>query len=159
MTGRSGYQKFRVGYFRFLKFRVFKITTRNSLKIFKTRKFGYPTFRVRVPNYQLCKPSGVFFSHLPGLPGTASAAPDQKRRPRRARAPTWRRIVRDAHDHLRPRPEAEACGGGVVGGRDEGDLRAGAQAAGRDRRPAPPCQRRVLLLALDVRHLLMGNLI
>jgi len=39
-------RKFRVGLFGFLKFRVLKNTTRNLLKIIKTRHFGYPIFRV-----------------------------------------------------------------------------------------------------------------
>ena len=44
-------QKFWVGFFVFSKFRVLKTATRNSLKKIKTRKFGYPTFRVRVRVY------------------------------------------------------------------------------------------------------------
>ena len=41
-------QKFQVGFFGLSKFRVLKISTRNSVEIIETRKFGYPTFRVRV---------------------------------------------------------------------------------------------------------------
>ena len=44
-------RKFRVGFFGFLKFRVFKSSTRNLFKINKTRHFGYSTFRVRVRVY------------------------------------------------------------------------------------------------------------